>query len=112
MLAIVLVLARGLNIHPTHAPLLLLDEPMMGLQPSLAQKTLEAINEIRHRTGIAIVLTEQQPGAERIATHHYHLDAGHLSTELSKTRTTGVSGGNIPETDPEDTIDDGGWLCV
>jgi ABC-type branched-subunit amino acid transport system ATPase component/ABC-type branched-subunit amino acid transport system permease subunit len=83
MLALVLALAKGLNGHHPHSPLLLLDEPTAGLQPNLAAHALEAIDEIRQRTGIAVVLTEQQPGAERIATHHYHVEAGHLLTPVS-----------------------------
>ncbi|MDP2898064.1 MAG: ATP-binding cassette domain-containing protein [bacterium] len=83
MLAIVLALARGLSGHHAHSPLLLLDEPTMGLQPNLAEKTFETIRQIHERVGGAIVLTEQQPGAEEIATHHYHIEAGHLLTSVS-----------------------------
>lgn len=79
MLAIVLTLTRGLNGNHAHAPLLLFDEPTSGLQPDLVEETFDQIHRISQRPGAAVVLTEQHPGAERIATHHYHIERGHLS---------------------------------
>ena len=43
MLALVLVLARSLNGNRTQSPLLILDEPTMGLQPNLTEITLGTI---------------------------------------------------------------------
>ena len=90
MLAIVLALARGLN-GKNGPPLLLLDEPTMGLQPNLAEQTLEAIHEIRRRIGLSVLLTEQQQVAERIATHHYRIEAGRVSAAGPVARTASVA---------------------
>ena len=113
MLAIVLALARGLNRHNGASPLLLLDEPTMGLQPNLAKKALDVIREVHQRIGVSVLLTEQQPGAERIATHHYHLEAGHLSAAAPGAQTAGMSDQEASADGLEaDAIDDGGWLCL
>ncbi len=51
-----LAIGRALMAQPQ---LLLLDEPLLGLSPGLQQALVEAIEEIRYRKGISILVTEQ-----------------------------------------------------
>jgi branched-chain amino acid transport system ATP-binding protein len=43
----------------TRAPLLLLDEPSLGLAPLVVEQIFQTINALRHRLGLTIVLVEQ-----------------------------------------------------
>lgn len=51
-----LAIGRALMAQPK---LLLLDEPLLGLSPSIQLTLVNAIKEIRQRTGIGILVTEQ-----------------------------------------------------
>lgn len=51
-----LAIGRALMAQPK---LLLLDEPLLGLSPGLQRALVEAIEEIRYRKGISILVTEQ-----------------------------------------------------
>lgn len=51
-----LAIGRALMAKPT---LLLLDEPLLGLAPSIQSRVVQAIRNIRDETGITILVTEQ-----------------------------------------------------
>lgn len=51
-----LAIGRALMAQPK---LLLLDEPLMGLSPSMEERLTEAIEDINKKTGITILITEQ-----------------------------------------------------
>lgn len=52
-----LALARSLVPKPK---LLMLDEPSLGLSPSLAKSSLQTIAELRQQTGVSILIVEQK----------------------------------------------------
>jgi branched-chain amino acid transport system ATP-binding protein len=51
-----LAIGRALMAQPK---LLLLDEPLMGLSPSMEERLSQAIEDINKQTGITILITEQ-----------------------------------------------------
>ncbi len=51
-----LAIGRALMAQPK---LLLLDEPLMGLSPAMQSRLVQAIKEIKSKTGITILITEQ-----------------------------------------------------
>ena len=69
-----LAIGRALMAQPK---LLLLDEPLMGLSPAMQSRLVEAIKEIKSRTGITILITEQyaQPILP-IVDHGYVMEKG------------------------------------
>lgn len=70
-----LALARGLLAHPR---LLLLDEPSLGLSPTLQRPIFDLITDLR-RNGLTVLLAEQNARrALAIAQRGLILEAGHL----------------------------------
>ncbi len=59
-----LELARALMLEPK---MLLLDEPMAGVNPSLAKRLMERIHEVREAMGVTILLIEHD--METVMTH-------------------------------------------
>lgn len=51
-----LVIARALASHPR---VLLLDEPTEGIQPSIIKELADVLKEVRDKTGLTIVVSEQ-----------------------------------------------------
>jgi len=73
-----LAIGRGLACAPR---LLMLDEPSMGLAPSVADMIFERISQI-HREGLTILLVEQRVAeALERSDHGYVLETGHIVLE-------------------------------
>lgn len=71
-----LAVARALVGRPS---IMLLDEPSEGLAPVIAQNVLQALRDLRERTGLTILLAEQNVAfAMNLATHVYVLDQGQV----------------------------------
>lgn len=69
-------IGRGLASSPK---LLMLDEPSMGLAPTIADFIFEKLIEIRRDTGLTILLVEQRVAeALESADHGYVLEAGRV----------------------------------
>jgi branched-chain amino acid transport system ATP-binding protein len=69
-------IGRGLASSPK---LLMLDEPSMGLAPTIADFIFEKLLEIRRDTGLTILLVEQRVAeALESADHGYVLEAGRV----------------------------------
>ena len=69
---------RALMAHPK---LLLIDEPSLGLAPSVVEQVFQAIKEI-HRSGVSILLIEQNAvRALEAASRAYVLEGGRIVTE-------------------------------
>jgi branched-chain amino acid transport system ATP-binding protein len=67
---------RGLSSHPK---LLMLDEPSMGLAPTIADFIFDKLMEIRRQTRLTILLVEQRVAeALEFADHGYVLEAGRV----------------------------------
>jgi branched-chain amino acid transport system ATP-binding protein len=67
---------RGLASHPK---LLMLDEPSMGLAPTIADFIFDKLMEIRRQTKLTILLVEQRVAeALESADHGYVLEAGRV----------------------------------
>jgi ABC-type branched-subunit amino acid transport system ATPase component len=76
-------LAIAMALVPGHR-LLLLDEPSIGLSPSLVSSTLSTIHDITRARGLTVLITEQNVRpALAIADHAYVLKAGQVSVEAS-----------------------------
>jgi len=73
-----LAIGRGLASAPE---LLMLDEPSMGLAPTIVDAIFERINQV-HKTGLTILLVEQRV-AEALETcdHGYVLETGRVAME-------------------------------
>jgi branched-chain amino acid transport system ATP-binding protein len=76
-----LAVGRGLASSPK---LLMLDEPSMGLAPTIADFIFDNLLEIRRQTGLTILLVEQRVAeALESADHGYVLEAGRVVLEGS-----------------------------
>jgi branched-chain amino acid transport system ATP-binding protein len=74
-----LAIARALMSHPR---LLLLDEPSLGLAPIFIKKIFSVIRELNERSGMTILLVEQNAHhALRVAHRGYVLQHGHIALE-------------------------------
>ena len=71
-----LAIGRGLACAPR---LLMLDEPSMGLAPSVADLIFERISQIHREDGLTILLVEQRVAeALERSDHGYVLETGHI----------------------------------
>ena len=71
-----LAIARGLASSPK---LLMLDEPSMGLAPSIADEIFERIVSIHRESGLTVLLVEQRVAeALHFARRGYVLEAGRV----------------------------------
>jgi branched-chain amino acid transport system ATP-binding protein len=76
-----LAIGRGLAGAPR---LLMLDEPSMGLAPSVADIIFERISQIHREDGVTILLVEQRVAeALERSDHGYVLETGHIVLEGS-----------------------------
>jgi branched-chain amino acid transport system ATP-binding protein len=74
-----LAIGRGLASSPK---LLMLDEPSMGLAPTIADFIFERLIDIRRRSNLTILLVEQRVAeALESADHGYVLEAGRVALE-------------------------------
>jgi len=74
-----LAIGRALMAHPK---LLLLDEPSLGLSPLMVQEIKKVISEIRQRTGVSIILVEQNARmALKLADRGYVLVTGKITNQ-------------------------------
>src|SRR5437667_424415 len=74
-----LAIGRGLASSPK---LLMLDEPSMGLAPTIADFIFERLIEIRRQSKLTILLVEQRVAeALESADHGYVLEAGRVALE-------------------------------
>ena len=74
-----LAIGRGLASSPK---LLMLDEPSMGLAPTVADFIFERLIEIRRQSKLTILLVEQRVAeALESADHGYVLEAGRVVLE-------------------------------
>jgi branched-chain amino acid transport system ATP-binding protein len=77
-----LAIGRALVGHPD---LLLLDEPSLGIQPSIVQEIGEKLVRLNAEEGLTILLVEQNTRLiERMAQRGYAMDKGRIVTELSR----------------------------
>jgi ABC-type branched-subunit amino acid transport system ATPase component len=72
-----LAIGRALMVKPS---LLLLDEPTLGLQPSLVTEVLERISQL-NQEGISILLVAQTKEAAQIAQRGYLMRTGEVVVE-------------------------------
>ena len=71
-------IGRGLACAPK---LLMLDEPSMGLAPTVTDTIFERISQI-HQTGVTVLLVEQRVAeALELSDHGYVLETGHVVLE-------------------------------
>jgi urea transport system ATP-binding protein len=81
-----LAIGRALATQPS---LLLLDEPMEGVQPSVVSEIEHAIEKIKSQRETAILLVEQSVAfATRIADQYYILDKGSVVAQGSAEELT------------------------
>ena len=65
----------------TRPRLLLLDEPIEGIQPSVVAELEETILTLARRGGLSVLLVEQHVGfAMRAAERYYVLEAGRVTS--------------------------------
>ncbi|MBV9249565.1 MAG: ABC transporter ATP-binding protein [Acetobacteraceae bacterium] len=71
-----LAIGRGLASAPR---LLMLDEPSMGLAPSITDVIFERISQVHREDGLTILLVEQRVAeALELSDHGYVLETGHM----------------------------------
>lgn len=71
-----LAIGRGLAANPD---ILMLDEPSMGLAPTIADEIFERLIEIHKTTRLSIILVEQRVAeALHFASRAYVLEAGRI----------------------------------
>jgi len=71
-----LVIGRALMGHPK---LIMLDEPSLGLAPMLVEEIFEIVHNIRHVSGVGVLLVEQNARAALgIADHGYVMENGRI----------------------------------
>ena len=71
-----LAIARALVSRPR---IMLLDEPSEGLAPVIVNSLIDAITDLREKTGLTMLLAEQNvPFAMRLASHIYVLEQGRM----------------------------------
>jgi branched-chain amino acid transport system ATP-binding protein len=69
-------IGRGLACAPK---LLMLDEPSMGLAPTVADTIFERVSQVHREDGMTILLVEQRVAeALELADHGYVLETGHM----------------------------------
>lgn len=77
-----LAIGRALVGHPE---LLLLDEPSLGIQPSIVQEIGETLIRLNASEGLTILLVEQNTRViERIAQRAYAMDKGRIVADLAR----------------------------
>ena len=75
-MAIMLAIARGLMSEPK---LLILDEPSMGLAPKLVGDVFEFIADLRKKTGITVLVSEQNAyQALAVSDEAYVMESGQI----------------------------------
>jgi|GEM_PF-1196 len=88
MLALAMAFKRALLTDPEQLPILLLDEPTMGLQASLVEETIRLLHLLNSEFGISILVTEQRPEIRKIASTEYVIEAGHIIESAKEMRKT------------------------
>lgn len=74
-----LAIGRALMARPR---VLLLDEPSLGLAPLITRQIFTLLRDLRERTGITVVLVEQNAaGALSVTDHGYVLSQGRIAAE-------------------------------
>ncbi|MBQ1082364.1 MULTISPECIES: ABC transporter ATP-binding protein [unclassified Nocardiopsis] len=74
-----LAIGRALMARPR---VLLLDEPSLGLAPLITRRILDLLRDLRDRTGLTVVLVEQNAaGALSVTDHGYVLNQGSVVAE-------------------------------
>jgi urea transport system ATP-binding protein len=77
--------ARALVTDPK---VLLLDEPTEGIQPSIIKDIARALNEIRTRLGITVIVSEQVLSfAMDVADRLFVIEGGRLVHETARDKT-------------------------
>jgi ABC-type branched-subunit amino acid transport system ATPase component/ABC-type branched-subunit amino acid transport system permease subunit len=79
MLALAMAFKRAILAKSEQFPILLLDEPTMGLQASLVEETIRLLHTLNSEFGISILVTEQRPEIRKIANNEYVIEAGHIA---------------------------------
>lgn len=74
-----LAIGRALMARPK---VLLLDEPSLGLAPLITKQIFTLLRDLRDRTGLTVVLVEQNAaGALSVTDHGFVLNQGRVATE-------------------------------
>jgi ABC-type branched-subunit amino acid transport system ATPase component len=89
MLALAVAFKRAILATSGNLPILLLDEPTMGLQASLVDETIRLLHTLNSEFGISILVTEQRPEIKKIAHREYTIEAGHIATTALELESMG-----------------------